>query len=698
MDPETITFLNKVFEHNSEIKINSKPPKELYENVIKNHINNIDIEDKSFLPIEDLLELGNTSEDWRCISAHSNINSDIIKKYFGKLDFATVTKNENISGKELCQILIDLETSEKIDDDVLNKCWSQIINNSTLNIDDYVKYQKKFNKEPLCLKMLKNINVDSKNLHEIDIIKIFDNFTFNDVNDKYCYRPSGVYHNIIDIEDYLLDTIIIVLGYSFKYHNLMLSLNRIFKGVHKKKGISTNPNNINKIITKHDSCKKLSIYELLINTYMENYGRDNNFKYQFVKFYEFLLAQYLLPNKITYLGQSIINNFVQNSYISQNDLKYFIDKKIITILPSVTVEYKQHAEFLFSEYDKGNIKGCLPSSQGKYTNEQYIKLVSTFDENGEHNITYRDMERILQLNVTGRATNNYNYNNTIVIYGEIACVKSHYDLHTLHDMYKKLNKLSKNETYKNFTLKIHNTLFEDFLYQFIFNDFNISKCSRDEFFKYSVDYKLSPLKLEFILQNMNLNPDEASLISLQSNLTPHLINKYESIFDWHLLKFNRVWLMYPHKDFNKLPVFDEDNFWLWASPQEKIKKIEEMKLRFKFNIVDDNYIELDNHNKCTVKRMFDYECDNYYNFHQSSSSYLNINKQCNQKCLLCNPIQVIRLTKNYHYKIYRIGSNNKSNFSETLKLFLPTIHITKILNGNIGITDFSLINDDVNDD
>jgi hypothetical protein len=691
MDPETIAFLNKVFEHNSEIKINSKPPKELYENVIKNHINNIDIEAKSFIPIEDLLELGNTPEDWMCISAHSDINSDIIKKYFGKIDFAMVTKNENISGKELCQILIDLETSEKIDDNVLNKCWSQIINNSTLNIDDYVKYQKKFNKEPLCLKMLKNIDVDSKKLHEIDIIKIFDNFTFNDVNGKYSYRPSGVYHNIIDIEDYLLDTIIIVLGYSFEHHHLMSSLNSIVKGVHKKKGGATNPNNINNIILKHDACKKKEIYTLLINTYMENYGHDNNFKYQFMKFYEFLLGQYLLLNK-TYLGQSIINNFVQNPYISQNDLKYFIDKKVITILPSVTVEYKQHAEFLFSEYDKGNIKGCLPSSQGKYTNKQYIKLVSTFDEHGEHNITYRDIERILQLNVVAKRNTNYNYNNTIVIYHEIAGVKSHYDLHTLHDIYKKLNKLSKNKTYKRFTFEIHNTLFEDFLYQFIFNDFNISTSSRDKFFKYSVNYKLSPLKLEFILQNMNLNPDEASLISLQSNLTPHLINKYGSIFDWHLLKFNRVWLMYPHKDFNKLPVFDEDNFWLWASPQEKIKKIEEMKLRFKFNIVDDNYIELDNNNKCSVARCND-NYDDYYNFHQSRFTYLNINKQCNQKCLLCNPIQAKNSTKNYHYKIYQRGYGNKSNFSETLKLFLPTIHITKILRGSIGITDFSLIND-----
>jgi hypothetical protein len=632
MDLETIEFLKVIFVNN-HITLHVTPPKELYDTVICKNIRNIT--NKELLPLKDILEFIHNSvnlkgDEWDCVAMHPDIDLEIIKKYWKNLKFMLLCNNKHIETKILCELLIDLEISKQVCSSTLHIYWDLIFKEGMIDIDIYFKYFSKFK---INLEILKNLKLDTTLINEIEKVNILKKF-------ECCKKYE---------EADVCDAIMNILCGNFKHHNLLIILKKLFKKSMPGIGMSQ----INSLM--------MGYYGNIIRKYFNIYEKEHTFIYLLCEFYEFL-SEINLGN-LKCLNHVIVNELVQKSNILVCDLKYLINKKIITILPSNPIKYKHQANYLFQEYINGNLEGYRPTERGQYTFKQFKTLMCHSNHSKFNGIFHFDDIKFYIY------YDNYNNNNKKTL------ITTHekFDLHTLNDIYKNNKKLSRD-------IILHPYIIEIFLYPTIFNNFSMHK-SRETFTKLLSEYCPSSLELEFILENVRLHQRDQGLVSINPNLTPYLINKYDSKLDWNVLKFNIVWIMYPHTDFNKLPVFDDDNFWLWATPQEKLKKIEGFSLKFPVTLINDEYIEFEN----------DY-------FGPSLKSlpigHFHPFNKCKNNCILCDesPYYMSSPWMRYHHEIsnLRLDSRRIEN-RRKIPFFLPTLKILNSDNGRLYISDFSHI-------
>ena len=639
MDQETITFLQQVFSTN-KIKLPSKPPEELYKHVIKNNISNI--ENKQLLPITDLIKTNNP--DWDFIVKHPDINIKIIKEHFYKLDFKTLIENKTenkktLSKDKLCKILVELE---KKHNKKLTTYWDLILTHGKININTIIKYQNNFNKDSLHWGILYNIyitdNFNYENQMTDMVVKFLNALTCDNenFNKKFATTCEG-------FDTYILNIILIILRFSMDYRNFIICIIKIMNLIkeYECKKVKGKGGIINYNYQWRYQTKSIEDYIKVIEKFDELYKHNTNFIFMLKEFSDVLAKQQYICRNL--LSDAILNTLIQKSNIFPEDLLYLINNKIITKLPTKPIKYRSHANILFEEYINGNIQGCTPENIGKYTVKEFKKLRQLHPPQGYPNSIYT-LDDI-----------------TLICHNNIETLNK-FDNYTLNEIYNSLKKI--NLGYQVGLSKVVNT----FLYPIIFDNFTIPT-SRDAFIVLlESDNKFNELQLEFILQNVRLTGIELSLISIQSNLTPYLINKYQSKLDWDVLRFNIIWLMYPPEVFNKLPVYDDDNFWLWASPSEKIKAIEKMNLECSFRIVDNNYIEFYSDNKFLYHNNKIY-CEGISDFHT--------NTKCKNNCILCNDQGLMYAWKrNTQYDSIAIHTKQLKYDDELLKkkikLFLPS--------------------------
>jgi hypothetical protein len=655
MNSEATKFLEEVFASNN-ITLPSIPPIELYEILICKNIHNIT--NKEFLPLKSLLEFIHDSKDlngneWDYVALHPDININIIKEYWAHIDFKLLVKNKDVDRDLLCQLLIDLETSGELSGKELDNNWQFILKNGIfmMDIDLYFKYPGKFK---VCKESIEYIDVDNinnTNITDIDKIKFFDKFIYG----------SG--------EVDMFHAISCILDFSFKHYNLLIALKKTFK---RNKDVWTAP----------AIKKSMFNYKLVIDKYFNIYEKEPAFIHLLRDFYEVLSAVGF--HNLECLNQVIINKLTQKSNIFTHDLKYLINKKIITILPSNPVKYKDHANYLFQEYINGNIKGYRPTKRGQYTFKQFKKLMCHSDLSKFNGIFhFEDIKFYIEDIKFCNKSNYYSNNNDgVTIQRKFKKSTEKFDLHTLNDIYKNIVRYSDNTILCAYIMKIY-------LYPTIFNNFSIFK-SRHTFKEILEEGLLSSSELEFILENVQLRQHEKGLVSINSNLTPYLINKYNSKLDWNVLKFNAVWLKHPHTDFNKLPVFDDDNFWLWATPLEKIKKIEEFRLKFPFKLIGDEYIELEFENEHFFTKKYPENEEYPGKFNLPMANFHPITK-CKNNCTVCNYYGICMM---YHHKAKNKKIKAHSETISKMMFFLPTLKLScdnNHIHHIIYINDFSRI-------
>jgi len=519
MNKEINEFFKSIF-INNKLTLDQPIPDQIYKELVYpvRHL----IKTKKYIPINDLLDLD--SVPWESISQHPEITLNIIKDNFHKLNFENLVENPKV---DLEQLHLIIKQNPFNDSKVsLGRKTKTIFESSGITPNLVLKF------------------ANSTTKLELETFTFLD---FTGISEQNKIKILKMYHG--DDSSYILTLIEAALPHHIFYRLLQ----NWFKS---------------QIFLKSHYAYSSGYF---VRSYVEIYQSSPSFIKDMILFYK-LCKQF---NHDRSFGAKLGEILVQNSTTQISDLKQLIQEGIITVFPN-KVKHRHIASFFYQELLKRNITVDL-TTLGKQAfqltlvERNYIMDILFL----KSSFPVFELCSPSQIKYLMHSYIRRNHSGSII---GIFLNKYHDYPQIINDFY---HNLKKNMLYRDF-ISAGNPIgqsSEVFLVlclpDYVNSPFNI-RWSNTIFTK----QKLSPACLNDVL-SIEPFPTSAfqafqhiiNIISTYQPLTPELINKYSSILNWDLLKFNEVWTKYPHDLFNKLPIFDQDNFWLWASTEEKMEQI-----------------------------------------------------------------------------------------------------------------------------
>jgi len=523
MNKETTEFLRSIFTNNNLV-LDQAIPDQIYQEVVHpvRHL----IKTKKYIPIDDLLSISLIPIPWESIGNHPGITLKIIKEHFLKLNFKDMVSNPKVELEQLC-LIVNQNTFNESKSALVSKS-KVIFESSRITANLILKFS-----EP-------GFKLGSDTLNTLDFTGILE-------QDKI--KILKMYHG--NSVDYIL--ILIKAGFS---HYVFCNLIQLFF----KSGACQDAR-----YTYHNEIAKL---------YLNKYQSSPNFIRNVVLFYKLLSSR---GAQYSTLGSRLGNELALNSETRISDLKYLIQRKIITHFP-YKQKYRSMASFFYQELLKGNINvDSVVEDQLTLAERNYVldKVISRYSL---RSFSLTSLSQIKYLMHPGVQSHNLR---AIMI----TFLNKYYDYpQIINDFYVNIKKNTPfYTTFIGINLNLCQTkpLSETFLVLYL-PDY-LSRTNSSSGGWHTFCFKFNKLSPECLGDVVSMSPSPLlkqiiNQISIYQTLTPEFINKYSSLLNWNLLKFNEVWTKYPHDLFKKLPVFNQENFWLWASTEEKMKKITSFKL------------------------------------------------------------------------------------------------------------------------
>ena len=435
------------------------------------------------------------------------------------------------------------------------------------------------------------------------------------------------------------------------------NLNIKIKIIPKKKYLNMNNNNNNKIIINKVAINNLfSFFEL----------KDQI--------------------KLTQINKNFRNNFLNLNNISNSESSDFI--KFLSFLLKFEEKSENYSPFLNVFFDinfinlckyklksisNGTKKSLIKFINYRYektkNNNFYLNIFSNEDFNLNKEIIF-NLNNFKQLKFTLRLNNNFNIENSIVLFKEIPFVKFvNDDRKNSLEIYKKIQNFIFNNEIEAFHYKIFTTKNENLISYFnkyknhLFclsneKDFNLIENNIESIFKYENNshsiliknpkLKLKTIKFSFASENFNENFDNLNLEFIE-NFGGFLINENE--IDFIIEKMNKMKNL---KKLNNVQFGDEDDSKLLLNFLDKNKiKFECFSLWFSRISCEKNGIEKLLNFFPNLRKFYENsDCSGIYDSSVTINNCFNcgMNKNLFEKN---NLNAIIKLIKNYlnHQKI-----------------------------------------------
>jgi len=639
----SLTNLLKDILKNNRVSLTESIPPEIYDKYIFPYRRNIIT--SNIIPIEDLLSLEEIQ--WDLVQAHPNLTIEIIQNNFSKFDFPILIKNLELTPKlnleELCQVLEANEINSKSGTLTSRASWEAIEECPRLTSELIWKYIKNFN-----------------------LMMIFKQIDLKQISQKNILELLGNYYSKNDID--LISLI-----------NLKFPFDVFYK-------ILSNVTTIQK--PSHVVCKiNTDLHTEFMDSYFEVYNPAVSWIRELELIYNILTpkGRYLDPKVFL---EKMIEKLLNLSYVTPKEFTYLIDRELITKFPHQPIKYRRISLLFYQKAISQSIEldGAIPI--GKLTLNEYDILLKVKAKGCYPSkiLTISHFENVCTDYINQRQRNQYYSNpaNHLVqlIIDFLIEKKDHPRI--ICDLYHQSQDSTNSnvalwEMVTEYNTKLYQVLPEQFLYLWFLDDFKFMNINfkkktyysggglSDKFVNLLGSRKFSQKFIRTLLESTKTTDSMRGTIILRQKLTPKLVNDFENKLDWNLLSFNSVWKEYPADNFEKIPKFDQKNFWLWATPAEKYDCLVKIKSPRPITIwaEDSNWVVMTNVIKMSHNIIDLNKNQNPYNCY--ASSYYRCPSGC--RCALCLDYKVKALLhRGYGASQYRFRKKRTYGKSDLLAL------------------------------